>query len=72
LKREPLKCGQDASRRRLRFDDERVDAVDAARVARDGLGTAFSPTQSMGAYLLQYVRKADVAKLLRGRGDTEL
>jgi len=56
----------------LRFDDERVDTVDAARVARDGLGTAFSPSQSMGAYLLQYVRKTDVARLLRGHADTEL
>ena len=47
----------------VKFDDDRVTPVDAAVVAADADGTDYRNGASVGAYLLQYVRKKDAADL---------
>ena len=50
----------------VRFDDDRVTPVQVDVVLRDGLGRPLGPPgNSMGAYILQYVRKADADAILR-------
>ena len=47
----------------MKFDDDRVSRVDAAVVAAEAAGRELGGGNSVGAYILQYVRARDAADL---------
>ena len=51
----------------VKFDDDRVSAADARVVAAEAAGAELGGGNSVGAYLLQYVRASEAPRLgLRG------